>query len=100
MAEKKPPKSKKPAKTVFETEKPSVIFLDEKASRPVSLILLGVIAVVMGFLSKTPIMAKTIFSAPADFMVIFGLIGIVAGLILNYRRSHPSVSKAGKKNSK
>jgi hypothetical protein len=89
VAQKKLSKGKKIVRQEEKPEQPSVVFLDERANKPVSLILLGVIAVIMGFLSKTPIMAKTILSAPADIMVIFGLIGIVVGLVLNYRRTHP-----------
>lgn len=68
------------------TEQPAVIFTDEKANRPVSLILLGLIAVILGILSTTPIMAKTIFSTSADFIVGFGIVGIIVGLFLNYRQ--------------
>lgn len=76
---------------------PYVIFLDERANKPVSLITLGVLAVIMGFLSKTPLMAKTILSAPADIMLIFGVIGIIAGLMMNYRRKHPLDDQKSKK---
>lgn len=93
MAEKSKSKKKNIPAQQAKADQPSVIFTDEKANRPVSLITLGILAVILGFLSKTPIMAKTILSAPADIMVIFGVIGIIAGLMMNYRTKHPSDSK-------
>lgn len=98
MTERKPSKRKKILRPDEKTEQPSVVFLDERANRPVSLILLGIIAIILGFLSKTPIMAKTILSAPADLMVFLGLIGIITGLVLNYRRTHAIDHKNTKKN--
>jgi hypothetical protein len=77
-------------------DQPAVIFMDEKSNRPVSLVTLGVLAVIMGFLSKTPLMAQTILSSPADIMLIFGFLGIVVGLIMNYRKKHPSEIKKTK----
>jgi len=93
VAEKSKSKKKNVPSQQANSDQPSVIFLDEKSNQPVSLITLGVLAVIMGFLSKTPLMAKTIFSSPADFMVLFGVIGIIVGLIMNYRKKHPSESK-------
>ena len=93
MAEKTKSKKKNIPAQQTKSDQPSVIFWDEKSNRPVSLITLGVLAVIMGFLSKTPMMAKTILSSPADIMLIFGILGIVAGVILNYRRKHPSDTK-------
>lgn len=96
MAEKSKPKKQKVSAQQEKSEQPSVVFLDEKANRPVSLITLGVLAVIMGFLSKTPMMARTILSSPADIMLIFGVLGIITGLIMNYRRNHPTDTKKTK----
>lgn len=93
MAEKSKSKKKNVPAQQANSDQPSVIFLDEKSDQPVSLITLGVLAVIMGFLSKTPLMAKTIFSSPADLMVLFGVIGIIVGLIMNYRKKHPSETR-------
>jgi uncharacterized membrane protein HdeD (DUF308 family) len=77
-------------------EKGSVIFTDEKANKPISLVYLGILAVVLGFLSMTPIMARTIFSESADFMVGMGLIGIIVGLIINNRKKTSIISNSKK----
>lgn len=93
-------KEAKNKKTVVEetkTEQPPVIFLDEKANTSVSLIYLGVVAVILGFLSTTSIMAKTIFSEKADFIVGMGLVGIVVGLILNNRKKILALFDSNKK---
>lgn len=78
-------KNKKTVGTETKTEQPPAIFLGEKAYPSVSLIFLGVVAVILGFLSATPLVARTIFSELADFIVGVGLVGIVVGLILNNR---------------
>jgi hypothetical protein len=90
----------KKKKIVEETqaEKPSVVFLDESANKSTSLITLGLIAVVIGFLSATPIIARTIFSEPADYIIVMGLVGIVVGLILNNRQRISGLFKSNKKN--
>jgi len=79
------------------TEKSSVIFLDERANKSTSLVLLGAIAVVLGLLSTTSIMARTIFSEKADFIVGVGLVGIVVGLILNNRNKIQALFNTEKK---
>jgi hypothetical protein len=78
-------------------EQPSVVFLDENANKSVNLVTLGVIAVVIGFLSATPLIARTIFSEPADYIVAMGFIGIVVGLIINNRKKISSLSEPNKK---
>lgn len=87
-------------KTIVEDtkpEQPSVIFTDERSNKPVSLIYLGVLAVILGFLSTTPIMARTIFSERPDFIVGFGIVGIIVGLILNNRQKIQSFFNSDKK---
>jgi uncharacterized membrane protein len=80
------------------TEQPAVIFLGEKSNKSASLITLGLIAVVIGFLSATPIIARTIFSEPADYIIVMGLVGIVVGLILNNRQRISDLFNSNKKN--
>jgi hypothetical protein len=82
----------------IKTEQPAVIFLGEKSNKSMSLISLGLIAVVLGFLSATPIMAQTIFSEKADFIVGMGLVGIVVGLIINNRQRISDLFNSNKKN--
>jgi hypothetical protein len=88
---------KKIVKENPKTEKPSVIFLDESANKSSSLIYLGVVAVILGFLSTTPLMARTIFSEKADFIVGMGLVGIVVGIILNNRKRISALFNSKKK---
>jgi hypothetical protein len=76
---------------------PEVIIFDEKSNKPVSLILLGVIAIILGLLSTTPLMAKTIFSESADFIIGFGIVGIIVGLIINNRQKIQSFFGSNKK---
>jgi hypothetical protein len=78
-------------------EKPSVIFLDESANKSSSLIYLGVVAVILGFLSTTPLMGRTIFSEKADFIVGMGLVGIVVGIIINNRKRISALFNSKKK---
>jgi hypothetical protein len=89
----------KKKKIIEETqaEKPSVVFLDESANKNVSLITLGVVAVVLGLLSTTPLMAKTIFYETADFIFGMGLVGIVVGIILNNRKRITALFNSNKK---
>jgi hypothetical protein len=79
------------------TEQPAVIFPGEKSNKSASLITLGFVAVVLGFLSATPIMAQTIFSEKADFIVGMGLVGIVVGLIINNRQRISDLFNSNKK---
>ena len=95
---KKAIKSKKKIKEESKIEQPSVIFLDERANKSTSLIYLGAVAVILGFLSTTPLMAKTIFSEKADFIVGMGLVGIVVGLVLNYRKKILALFDSNKNN--
>jgi hypothetical protein len=67
-------------------EQPPVIFMGEKGYASASLIYLGVVAVILGFLSTTSIMGKTIFTESADFIVGMGIVGIIVGLFLNNRK--------------
>jgi hypothetical protein len=90
--------NKKKIKEETKTEQPSDIFLDEQTNKNVSLIYLGVVAVILGFLSTTSIMAKTIFSEKADFIVGMGLVGIVVGLIINNRKKISALFISNKKN--
>ena len=90
-------KNKKTVGTETKTEQPPAIFLGEKTYPSVSLIYLGVVAVILGFLSTTPIMARTIFSEKADFFVGMGLVGIVVGLILNNRTKISAFFDSNKK---
>jgi hypothetical protein len=89
----------KKKKIVEETqaEKPSVVFLDESANKSMSLITLGVVAVVLGLLSTTSLMAKTIFYQTADFITGMGLVGIVVGIILNNRKRISELFNSNKK---
>ena len=96
--EKKTITSKKKNKEVTETAQPEVMFLGANSNKSTSLITLGVIAVVLGFLSATPIMAQTIFSESADFIVGMGLVGIVVGIILNNRQRISDLFNPNKKN--
>ncbi len=89
--------NKKKIKEESKTEQPSVIFLDERANKSTSLIYLGVVAVILGFLSTTSLMAKTIFSENVDFIVGMGLVGIVVGLILNNRKKILALFYSNKK---
>ena len=89
--------NKKKVKEESKTEQPSVIFLDERANKSTSLIYLGVVAVILGFLSTTSLMAKTIFSEKADFIVGMGLVGIVVGLVLNNRKKILALFGSNKK---
>ena len=79
-------------------EKPSVVFLDESANKSVSLITLGIVAVVLGLLSTTPLMAKTIFYETADFIIGMGLVGIVVGIVLNNRKRISDIFNSNKTN--
>jgi hypothetical protein len=90
-------KNKKTVVTETKTEQPPAIFLGEKAYPSVSLIFLGVVAVILGFLSTTPIMARTIFSEKPDFIVGMGLVGIVVGLVLNNRKKISAFFDSNKK---
>ncbi len=90
-------KNKKTVVEETKPEQPLVIFSDEGSNKPVSLIFLGVLAVILGFLSTTPLMAKTIFSTSADFIVGFGIVGIIVGLILNNRHKIQSLFNSSKK---
>ncbi len=58
----------------------------ESKYKPAGLIYLGVIVLILGILSATPLVARTILSVPADFMVVVGLIAIVVGLIIRGRQ--------------
>jgi hypothetical protein len=78
--------------------KPSVVFLDESANKSVSLITLGIVAVVLGLLSTTPLMAKTIFYETADFIIGMGLVGIVVGIVLNNRKRISDIFNSNKTN--
>ena len=89
--------NKKKIKEESKTEQSSVVFLDEGANKSSSLIYLGVVAVILGFLSATPLMAKTIFSTSADFIVGMGLVGIVVGIILNNRKRISALFNSNKK---
>ncbi len=88
--------NKKKIKEETKTEQPSVIFMGEKANKSVGLIYLGVIAVILGFLS--PYIPKTIFSTSADFIVSMGLVAIVVGLIINNRKKILALFSSNKKN--
>jgi hypothetical protein len=81
-----------------QTEIPSVVFLDGSEKKNLNLTTLGLIVVVLGFLSTTPLMAKTIFYQSADFMVGIGLVGIVAGIIINNRKRISDLFNSNKKN--
>jgi hypothetical protein len=81
----------------IQAEKPSVVFLDESANKSISLITLGVVAVVLGLLSTTSLMAKTIFYETADFIIGMGLVGIVVGIILNNRKRISELFSSNKK---
>jgi hypothetical protein len=94
-------KETKNKKMVVEESKPEqtpVIFMGEKAYPSVSLIYLGIVAVILGLLSTTPIMGKTIFTESADFIVGMGLVGIIAGLVLNNRKKIMALFDSNKKN--
>ena len=91
--------SKKMIKEESKTEQPPVIFMGEKSYSSVSLIYLGVVAVILGFLSTTSLMGKTIFTEKADFIVGMGLVGIVVGLVLNNRKKILALLNSNKKDT-
>ena len=97
MTAKKTSKSKKIDKPEPKLDQPPVIFPGEKTNKSASLILLGVIALVLAFLSKTPMMAKTIIYTPSDIFLFFGIAGIIAGLVINYRKNRKEDLKNSKK---
>jgi len=78
-------------------DQPPAIFPGGKTNKSASLILLGAIAVVLGFLSKTPMMAKTIIYTPSDLFLFFGIAGIISGLVINYRKNRTNDVKNSKK---
>ena len=72
--------TKKSKKVSIEETKP-----EDGRKKSAGLIYLGVVVLVLGILSATPIVARTFLSAPADFMVVVGIIAIVVGLITKGR---------------
>ena len=96
MAKKEVKKKKK----VIEAPKaePSPLFFDERSSKSISLVYLGVLSILLGLLATTPIMKPTMFSQTADFFVGMGIFGIVVGLIINNRKKISTLFDANKKN--
>jgi hypothetical protein len=53
----------------------------------ISLILVGVVAVILGLISTTGLMAKTFLTVSGDFMLVMGIIAIAVGVILRLRKN-------------
>lgn len=61
----------------------------EGEKKPWGLVALGVLCILLGMLSAGGFVARTILSDPAnaDFMVVIGVIAIIVGLFLKYKKS-------------
>ena len=66
-----------------DNKKKEVKYIQPTASekKPWSLLALGVLCIILGVLSATGMIARTIFYVSPDYIIVIGVIALIAGLV-------------------